>query len=159
MGVALEVEDETGTPVMNGRATITFPAAERQCVMQRNENAAGRIRRATNCRHHEDADPGEDRPLRRRVSGDHNPLHTDPAFAATTQFGGTIAHGMLVLAYVSELMTAAFGDRLVRVRAPKGPLPRRRATRRHRHGVGRVLRVEGDKISCEVECRNQTARS
>ena len=26
MGVELEVEDETGTPMMNGRATISFPA-------------------------------------------------------------------------------------------------------------------------------------
>ena len=26
MAIELEVEDETGTPIMNGRATITFPA-------------------------------------------------------------------------------------------------------------------------------------
>lgn len=26
MGIELDVEDETGTPMMNGRATITFPA-------------------------------------------------------------------------------------------------------------------------------------
>lgn len=37
-----------------------------------------------------------------KVSGDHNPLHTDPAFAATTHFGRTIAHGMMTLAFVSE---------------------------------------------------------
>lgn len=43
------------------------------------------------------------------ASGDHNPIHLDPTFAATTQFGGIIAHGMLTLAFVSEMMTAAFG--------------------------------------------------
>ena len=43
------------------------------------------------------------------ASGDHNPIHLDPAFAASTQFGGIIAHGMLTLAFVSEMMTAAFG--------------------------------------------------
>ena len=43
------------------------------------------------------------------AGGDHNPLHTDAEFAAKTQFGGTIAHGMLLLAYVSEMLTAAFG--------------------------------------------------
>lgn len=43
------------------------------------------------------------------VSGDNNPLHLDPAFAATTQFGGIIAHGMLTLAFVSEMLTSAFG--------------------------------------------------
>tara|TARA_B100000315_G_scaffold250770_1_gene284258 strand:+ start:721 stop:1596 length:876 start_codon:yes stop_codon:yes gene_type:complete len=44
-----------------------------------------------------------------QVSGDHNPLHLDPEFAATTQYGGIIAHGMLTLAFISEMMTEAFG--------------------------------------------------
>ncbi|HZA23129.1 MAG TPA: MaoC family dehydratase [Dehalococcoidia bacterium] len=44
-----------------------------------------------------------------RASGDHNPLHLDAQFAATTQFGGIIAHGMLTLAFISEMMLTAFG--------------------------------------------------
>jgi len=44
-----------------------------------------------------------------KASGDDNPLHLDPEFAATTQFGGIIAHGMLTLAFVSEMMSAAHG--------------------------------------------------
>jgi 3-hydroxybutyryl-CoA dehydratase len=43
------------------------------------------------------------------VSGDHNPLHWDVDFASSTQFGGIIAHGMLTLAFVSEMMVNAFG--------------------------------------------------
>ncbi len=43
------------------------------------------------------------------ASGDHNPIHIDAAFAATTPYGGPIAHGMLLLAYVSRLLTARFG--------------------------------------------------
>lgn len=43
------------------------------------------------------------------ASGDHNPLHLDAQFAGTTQFGGIIAHGMLTLAFISEMMLAAFG--------------------------------------------------
>lgn len=43
------------------------------------------------------------------VSGDRNPLHLNPAFAATTPYGKTVAHGMLVLALVSELLTVRFG--------------------------------------------------
>jgi 3-hydroxybutyryl-CoA dehydratase len=38
------------------------------------------------------------------ASGDFNPLHLDPAFAATTPFGRTIAHGMMTLAFVSQAM-------------------------------------------------------
>ena len=44
-----------------------------------------------------------------RASGDYNPLHLDQEFAAATQFGGIIAHGMLTLAFVSELMATRFG--------------------------------------------------
>ncbi len=44
-----------------------------------------------------------------QASGDDNPLHLDPAFAASTQFGGIIAHGMLTLAFVGEMMVASFG--------------------------------------------------
>ena len=43
------------------------------------------------------------------VSGDQNPLHLDAGFAASTQFGGIIAHGMLTLAYVAEMLASAFG--------------------------------------------------
>lgn len=43
-----------------------------------------------------------------RVSGDQNPLHLDAGFAATTQFGGIVAHGMLTLAFISEMLTAKF---------------------------------------------------
>ena len=46
-----------------------------------------------------------------RAAHDPNPIHTDQAFAATTPFGRPIAHGMLVLALVSEVMADAFGER------------------------------------------------
>jgi len=62
------------------------------------------------------------------ASGDFNPIHVDEEYARATPFGGTIAHGMLVLAYLSEMMAAAFGHdwlaggRLkVRFRAPARP--------------------------------------
>ncbi len=90
------------------------------------------------------------------AGGDGNPLHTDPAFAAGAQFGGTIAHGMLVLAYVSEMLTAAFGadwlasGRLkVRFRAPARPGDALTSS-------GRVTAVEGGDIVCEVDCRSQS---
>lgn len=44
------------------------------------------------------------------ASGDHNSIHVDEAFAKTTPLGGTIAHGMLVLATISEMMAAALGE-------------------------------------------------
>ena len=44
------------------------------------------------------------------ASGDHNPIHVDEAFARATPLGGTIAHGMLVLASISEMMAASLGE-------------------------------------------------
>ena len=38
------------------------------------------------------------------VSGDRNPLHVDPEFAATTAYGRTIAHGLLTLAIAADAM-------------------------------------------------------
>ena len=40
---------------------------------------------------------------------DHNPLHIDPEFAKTTRYGGIIAHGMLSVAFIQELMVRTFG--------------------------------------------------
>jgi 3-hydroxybutyryl-CoA dehydratase len=42
------------------------------------------------------------------ASGDFNPIHIDPDFAATSQFGRTVAHGMMIAATISEAMTVAF---------------------------------------------------
>ena len=36
--------------------------------------------------------------------GDHNPVHLDQAFAATTRFGRRIAHGMLVAGLMSSVI-------------------------------------------------------
>jgi 3-hydroxybutyryl-CoA dehydratase len=38
------------------------------------------------------------------LSGDQNPVHLDDAFAATTQFKGVIAHGMLSAGFVSAVL-------------------------------------------------------
>lgn len=45
-----------------------------------------------------------------KASGDFNPIHLDPDFAASSSFGQIVAHGMLVLAFLSEMMTTAFGS-------------------------------------------------
>lgn len=37
------------------------------------------------------------------ISGDHNPVHLDATYAATTPFKTTIAHGMLTAAYISAI--------------------------------------------------------
>lgn len=43
------------------------------------------------------------------VSGDHNPIHLDDAYAATTIFKKRIAHGMILGAIFSRLLTQTIG--------------------------------------------------
>jgi len=88
------------------------------------------------------------------ASGDHNPIHIDQAFAQTTAMGGTIAHGMLVLATISEMMTAAFGLAWlstgtldVRFRSPARPGDTLTARAR--------ASGEGERLRYAVECVNQ----
>ena len=94
------------------------------------------------------------------ASGDYNPIHIDETFAATTPLKGTIAHGMLVLAYLSEMLTRAFGEawdgtgRLsVRFRSPARPGDRLVVS-------GRVESVKRDGgivcVTCSVSCVTQT---
>lgn len=90
------------------------------------------------------------------ASGDQNPIHIDEAFARTTPFGGTIAHGMLVLAAISEMMAATFGDAWltggklrVRFRAPARPGDTITA------GARPQAARDSATLIYVVECRNQ----
>ena len=49
------------------------------------------------------------------AAGDHNPIHLDSDFAMGAEFGGstldgTIAHGMMILASISEMLTVTFAE-------------------------------------------------
>lgn len=88
------------------------------------------------------------------AADDHNPIHIDEAFAATSPFGGTIAHGMLVLASISEMMAASLGEtwltsgRLkVRFKAPA------KTTDRVTASAAALKSPQGYRYA--IECKNQ----
>lgn len=93
------------------------------------------------------------------ASGDFNPLHIDPEFAKTTFYGGTIAHGLLSLAYISEMMTKAFakgwltgGKLTVTFLAPVRPgdtIVARGVVKKKREEDGQRI------VVCDVYCENQ----
>jgi len=93
------------------------------------------------------------------ASGDFNPIHVNEDFARQTPLGGTIAHGMLILAYVSQMMTAAFGQSWlvggkldVRFRAPA----RTGDTIMVSGRIGKIEKKETQTlINCDVLCQNQ----
>ena len=93
------------------------------------------------------------------ASKDYNPIHIDKDFATRTPAGGTIAHGMLILAYVSEMMGVAFGKEWlssgklnVRFKNPARPGDTITVG-------GKVRKVEkytrSTSVTCEVLCNNQ----
>ncbi len=93
------------------------------------------------------------------ASGDFNPIHIDQEFARQTPAGGTIAHGMLILAYVSEFMTGNFGQNWLtggslkaRFKSPARPGDTITIS-------GKVTAVQREDgfilIHCDVLCQNQ----
>ena len=45
-----------------------------------------------------------------QITGDFNPIHLDPEFAAATAMGGVIAHGTLSLNLIWQSIARTFGD-------------------------------------------------
>jgi 3-hydroxybutyryl-CoA dehydratase len=97
------------------------------------------------------------------ASGDFNPIHLDEEFARTTRFGGTIAHGMMIAAMLSELMAAEFADDWtntgqlkIRFRSPVRPGDTVTA-----HGEVARVREEavGTKFACSVGIRTGKGES
>jgi len=93
------------------------------------------------------------------ASGDFNPIHIDENFAAKTPLGGTIAHGMLILAYASEMMTKAFGKSWLEggklsVRFKAAARPQDTITT-----SGKIDSIEFKEgisyVNCSLECCNQ----
>jgi len=48
------------------------------------------------------------------ASGDFNPIHTVHSFGVKAGFGGVIAHGMLSMAYIGQLMTDWVGNKALK---------------------------------------------
>ncbi len=98
-----------------------------------------------------------------RMSGDYNPIHVDANYARETPFGGTIAHGMLVLSYISEMMLSAFGPQWfstgwfsIRFKSPARSGKRVKVEGR----VRSVERMNGQlKVVCNVACRDEAGDS
>jgi 3-hydroxybutyryl-CoA dehydratase len=99
------------------------------------------------------------------ASGDHNPIHIDEDYARQTSLGGTVAHGMLVLAYASQAMAAAFGSdwltggRLdIRFRAAARPGDCLTVTGKVR-AVAPAEAGDADEVTCDLLCANQNGET
>ena len=86
------------------------------------------------------------------ISGDFNPVHVDPDFAAATPFGQTIAHGYIPMEPIFQLVQA----RLVVAVLPQGTGITLRYLRPCHPGdtIGIVVKTEGPE-GLEFQCVNQ----
>ncbi|MCF8197311.1 MAG: MaoC family dehydratase N-terminal domain-containing protein [Sulfuritalea sp.] len=50
-----------------------------------------------------------------RLTGDDNPIHCDPEFAAKSHFGATVAHGMLLYSCICKALTEQIGPGVVQL--------------------------------------------
>ena len=93
------------------------------------------------------------------ASGDYNPLHINEEFASSSQYGRTIAHGMLILGHLSDMLTTAFNENWInngrlkiRFRSPVF-IPNKVQT------YGTVTKVAKNTgsilITCAVGCRDE----
>ena len=97
------------------------------------------------------------------ASGDFNPIHLDQEFAEASRFGIIIAHGMMVAASISEMMSMAFketwaenGRLKLRFRAPVlmgDSVTASGSVKRIREGP------EGREIVCAVRVERQTGEA
>ena len=97
------------------------------------------------------------------ASGDHNPLHWDTEFAEGTSFGGVIAHGMLTLAFISEMMAASFGQSWLATGSLKVRFKGAAYVGDEVETWGKIAREEhpgnGRRVTCSVGVRNRQTRS
>ena len=93
------------------------------------------------------------------ASGDYNPLHINEEFASRSQYGRTIAHGMLILGHLSDMLTTAFSENWInnvrlkiRFRSPVF-IPNKIQT------FGTITKVTKNTdsilVTCAVGCRDQ----
>ena len=57
------------------------------------------------------------------LSGDNNPIHTDPEFSANTRFGRTVAHGLLLCSVLRGLINRLVPDQRLSEQSVMFPAP------------------------------------
>lgn len=89
------------------------------------------------------------------ATGDFNPIHVDPEFAAKTPFKGTIAHGLLSVAFLSQMMMCWMPHNWTRsgkltVAFLKPLRPGDKVVVK-----GEVKDIKNDRVICDVTCQKK----
>ena len=77
------------------------------------------------------------------LTGDYNPIHLDPQFAAHNRFGHPIAYGTLLLAPIWEVLEREFGGAVLE--GARGAVAFKRPIK-----VGSVIHIKGLLLECDA---------
>ena len=100
-----------------------------------------------------------------RLSGDDNPIHTDPEFSARTHFGRTVAHGLLLCSLLRGVVDQLIPGGRMLEQSVMFPAPtftdepmRFQAAITRQEGSARelelsVTRVSDGEVTCQGNCR------
>jgi acyl dehydratase len=100
-----------------------------------------------------------------RLSGDDNPIHTDPEFSARTHFGRTVAHGLLLCSLLRGVVDQLVPGARMLSQSVMFPAPtftdepmRFHVAITRQEGSARelelsVTRVSNGEVSCQGNCR------
>ena len=86
-----------------------------------------------------------------RLSGDDNPIHTDPEFSARTHFGRTVAHGLLLCSALRSLVDQLLPGGNVKEQSVMFPAPT--FTDEPMRFSARIMQAEGALTEVKLEVR------
>lgn len=94
------------------------------------------------------------------LSGDDNPIHVDPAYAAKTSFEKTVAHGMYLFSHMEKLLRMIAPDRQPVATRLMFPAPARAGDNVTFHGayddhqtIAKLVATRDDgEVVCRLEC-------
>tara|TARA_B100000029_G_C17551148_1_gene950171 strand:- start:900 stop:1304 length:405 start_codon:yes stop_codon:yes gene_type:complete len=94
-----------------------------------------------------------------KTSGDINPIHLDSSYAKNTQFGERIAHGMLIISFISDFMYKNFEEKWIHTGSLKIKFKAPVFINDEIYTEGIIKNMEKKsnftKITCSVNCTKQ----
>lgn len=96
------------------------------------------------------------------ISGDHNPIHLNPDYAKDTIFNRTIAHGMLLISSISEMMLLNFNYQWTESGKLKIKFRNPLYVGESMNCKGKITKIETDNdrtlVTSEVMCTNEEGK-
>jgi len=96
------------------------------------------------------------------TSGDHNPIHIDDDYAKSTDFKGTIVHGMFLISSISEMLIKNIGENWAKSGKLKIKFKNPLGVGEEIITQGKISKIvkdnNGTLVTCEVMCSDNSGK-